>query len=240
MWLPRTLETREATLDFTSSEQGRPTVRQLVVDDILVGNAIGYTSWGADSFQPLVCEACGIEGCEPGNWMALRRAGDFAVFLPDFSAMLDDIVECAPPRYLRRKGALVLDQALFRRLRDLVPGVPEFGRLSGLRGGDAKRLLQFEAAQHVLGEFPGEVDVRRDRVVACSYGELSDRLEQLTDALGVVEGHRPVRLRPLSDGALEVVCYLDDPRASAWTPIAMEGERVVLLAAPGLVLETWC
>ena len=237
MWLPSTLETREATLDFTSSEQGRPTVRLLFVDDILVANAIGYASWSADSFQPLVCEACGIEGCEPGNWMVVRRAGDFAVFLPDFPAMLDDIVDCAPPPYLRRKGALVLDQALFRRLRDLVPGVSEFGRLSGLRGEDAKWLLQFEAEQHVLGEFPGEVDVRRDHVVACSCGERSERLEQLTSALGVVEGHRPVRLRPLADGAVEVVCYLDDPRASAWTAIAMEGERIVLLAAPGLVFE---
>lgn len=237
MWLPRTLETREATLDFTSSDQGRPTVRQFLADDILVGNHVDETGWSADSFQPLVCEACGIEHCEPGNWMVLRRAGRFAVFLPDFSSMLDDIVEYAPPPYLRSEGAMALGQAAFQRLRDLVPGVPEFERLFGLRGEAARRLLQFEAVCRMLGEFPEEVAVRRDRVVACSDGELSQRLEQLSAALGAMEADHPVRLRPMAGGARKVVFFLDDPRASAWAPMAIEDARPVLLAAPGLVVE---
>jgi hypothetical protein len=235
-----TIETRAATLDFTSSEQGRPRVIQLFVDDVLFGNAIGLTSWDAGAFQPLVCEACGIEGCEPGNWLVARRAGEFAVLLPDFQAMLDDANDAnehAPPAYIRSKGALVLGPEEYHRFRSLVSGAREFQRLPGLRGNEARRLLQFEAVHNMLGKFPGDVAVRHDHAVACSDGEITERMQQVAALLDALGEHQPVRLRPVGDEAVPIVFYLDDPKATEWAPISIENDRAVLLAAPGLAVE---
>lgn len=240
MWIPTTIETHETTLDFTSSEQGRPRVIQLFVDDMLFGNAIGLTNWSAAAFQPLVCEACGIEGCEPGNWLIARRAGEFAVLLPDFPAMLDDAndsAEHAPPAYIRSNGALVLGPDEYHRFHALVSGAPEFQRLPELRGNEARRILQIEAVHNMLGKFPGDVAVRHDHAVACSDGDLADRLREVTELLHALGEHQPVRLRLVGDGAVPVAFYLDDPKATAWTPISVDNERLVLLAAPGFVVE---
>lgn len=238
--MPTTIETREATLDFTSSEQGRPRVTQLFVDDVLFANALNLTSWDAEAFQPLVCEACGIEGCEPGNWLAARRAGEFAVLLPDFSAMLDDeneATEHAPPAYIRTRGALVLGPDEYHRFRSLVSGVREFERLPGLRGNEASRLLQLEAAHNMLGRFPGTVALRNDHAIACTDGDLTGRMQEVAGLLQALGEHQPVRLRPVSSEAVPVVFYLDDAKATEWAPISLENDRAVLLAAPGLVVE---
>lgn len=238
--MPTTIETREATLDFTSSEQGRPRGTQLLVDDVLFANALKLTSWGADEFQPLVCEACGIEGCEPGNWLVARRAGDFAVLLPDFSAMLDhenEATEHAPPAYIRTRGALVLGRDEYHRFRSVVSGAREFGRLPGLRGNEARRLLQFEAVHNMLGRFPGDVSVRDDHAIACSHGDLTERMQEVAELLQALGDHQPVRFRPASNEAVPVVLYLDDAKATEWSPISIENDRMVLLAAPGLVVE---
>ncbi|MBK8015202.1 MAG: hypothetical protein IPK13_28165 [Deltaproteobacteria bacterium] len=240
MWIPTTIETREAILDFTSSEQGWPRVTQLFVDSLLFANAIGLTSWDADAFQPLVCEACGIEGCEPGNWLVARRAGAFAVLLPDFPAMLEDendATEHAPPAYIRTRGALVLGRDEYHRFRSLASGAREFERLPGLRGNEARRLLQFEAVHNMLGRFPGDVSVRDDHAIACSDGDLTERMRELVELLQGLGDHQPVRLRPASNEAVPVVFYLDDATATEWSPISIEKDRMVLLAAPGLVVE---
>ncbi len=232
--MPTTISTRAATLDFTSSEQGRPRVTQLVVDDVLFANALNLTSWDAEAFQPLVCEACGIEGCEPGNWLVARRAGEFAVLLPDFSAMLDDeneATEHAPPAYIRTRGALVLGRDEYHRFRSLVSGAREFERLPGLRGNEARRLLQFEAVHNMLGRFPGDVSVRDDHAVACSDGDLTERMRELVELLHALGEHHPVRLRRISNEAVPVVFFLDDAKATEWAPLSIENDRMVLLAA---------
>jgi hypothetical protein len=48
VWLPTTIVTREATLASTSSEQGRPRVVQLFVDDVLFAR-LDASGWRAMS-----------------------------------------------------------------------------------------------------------------------------------------------------------------------------------------------
>ena len=54
--MPTTIETREATLDFTSSEQGRPRVTQLFVDDVLFANALNLIL--AQRLVRVLCDTC--------------------------------------------------------------------------------------------------------------------------------------------------------------------------------------
>ncbi len=62
-------------------------------------------------------------------------------------------------------------------------------------------------------------------------------MQELVELLRALGEHQPVRLRPVDNGAVPVVFYLDDPKATEWAPISIENDRMVLLAAPGLVVE---
>ncbi len=43
MWEPMRIEQREVEMDFTSSEQGRPRVKQVLLDGVLFANATCFT-----------------------------------------------------------------------------------------------------------------------------------------------------------------------------------------------------
>ena len=59
MWQIKDPELKPATLDFTSSEQGKVQVSQLFSEGIQLINAIELVEWDTDS-QFLICEECGF------------------------------------------------------------------------------------------------------------------------------------------------------------------------------------
>jgi hypothetical protein len=52
-----------------------------------VANAINLVEQPAEGVQLSVCDACGVEHCNQNDRAVLRRAGEFVVLAPDFSAM---------------------------------------------------------------------------------------------------------------------------------------------------------
>lgn len=240
MWIPSDIETKEGVLDFTSSGQERRKTKQLVIDGTLVANAIDLTSWEADSFQTLVCSECGIENCEPGNWMTAKSAGDFAVLLPAFEAMLRNEASRAtfgPPHYLRTKGCLLFNKRAFSRLREYVPRLPQFDELKSLRGFEIQRMLQLEAPHNMLGK-PGDViALRTNHAVASSVGEVGEQLDVVDKMLRRLADRRPMRLRRLNGSAQLVVISLADAKSTQWTPLAIENGQHLLHFVPGIVVQ---
>lgn len=237
MWTPDRIEARTATLDFTSSGQGQPQVRQLVMDGELVANAIGFTGWGADPFQPIVCGICGIEGCEPGNWLVCRRASDFAVMIPDFAGWSEDRAEACPPNYLRSRGTLLLTDDQYRELRGLAPDLPPRDRLKGLRAYELARMLQFEAVHHGLGTPLDELRIRRDHIVAFSEGLADDGITLLEQLLAELSehGNQPVRLTKAGENTEPLSFFLADAMGTEWTPLARTAGTIAAHFPPGIV-----
>lgn len=170
----------------------------------------------------------------------MRRAGDFVVFLPDYERMLEDkrdMVEYRPPGYIHDKGALLFDATAFTRLRELAPEIADFGQLKVLKGAEAKRLLQFETPHEMLGKFPDPPSLRSNHVIACSRGALDEWIERLDFAIGRLEEHRTVRLRPQGKHGELVTFFLDDGHATEWTSLAIEENNALLLFSPSIVLE---
>ncbi len=236
MWEPTRIEQREVEMDFTSSEQGRPRVKQVLLDGVLFANATRFTDWSEPTFQTIVCSACGHDGCEPGNWITARRAGELVLLMPDFDGMLDDYDESAPPNYLKERGALLFNPANAERLRSLIPDLRPFEKLKGLRGLDAKRIAQFEAPHNMLGRFPVVPTVRKNHVDWCSHGEAKEALRKIAQALSDLVDHQPVRVRRRLDGE-EVVTF--GLAGAEWAPLVTTEGKDRLHLDPNWVVEPY-
>jgi hypothetical protein len=78
MWIPQVIRSGPAKLNFSSTGQNDQPVTQIYADDVMIANAVQLTDWDTERIQVLVCEACGIVHCEPGNWVTVRGAGNAA------------------------------------------------------------------------------------------------------------------------------------------------------------------
>jgi hypothetical protein len=87
MWCVDTLEVVPVELDFSSSGQGRRTARALHANGGCLINALELVEFDAVATQVHVCSSCGYSQCESGHWVALRRAGQFVVWIPAFAQL---------------------------------------------------------------------------------------------------------------------------------------------------------
>lgn len=232
-------EIRPAKMDFRLSEQGIVDVTQLWADDLRIANALGCVDWEDEPpLQLVVCEACGHSGCGPGGYVSIRRTGGVVLLLPAFPEMEENETEYSPPPILESTGALVLKTAQYRELRDLIPGFPPEAGLPLLTGKDAAYLFQWEAPGGILGSFPERRALDRTRLIACSEGDLRERLDFLEEALAPLRGFGgEVVLRPARPGEKIVSFFLDDQGFTEWRALAETPSGLALCLAPGYVIE---
>ena len=217
-------------MDFSSSAQGRPTVTQLLGDGEVLANAVEYASWSDRRVQPIVCAACGIEGCEPGGWVAPRATDDAVLWLPAFDDMDEELGnERGPPDYFAKRGIPLFGHELASELCRLVAGFPSCSELPTLSWREAVLVMQWMAPRKVLGAFGAAVRARSDDVVAVSSGERDRRLQELERLLGrelATGGDARWRAREPGDEVIEF--YLDGPGHVAWSPLAVVAGAVTL------------
>ena len=242
MWTPPPFETKTIRLDFSSSEQGRPTVTQIYAGELQFANAVELAEWNTERVQLLVCEDCGFVHCARGNWVAFRSAGDWIVVLPAFAEMYendDDWSEYEPPAFLAERGSMVLGLTRYEELRRIAPELPTPDALPRLSSAELAQLAQWEAPARVLGDLNREPTVVRDMIVAASVGEpteLADAIQQRIEDLRAAEA--PVTLRPVSDADEVVELYLDADGYPAWKVLVDHGERPALYLEPGWVARS--
>jgi hypothetical protein len=235
VWQVERLEFRSAALDFRSSGQGRPGVTQLLFDGELFANATGLTDWDADVFQVLVCEDCGVEDCEPGNWVQVRRLGTTSFFTPCWS---DDVDRHSPPRLLERRGIPVLSDELYRTLGERLVALP--GEPPDLGLPDVASLIAFEAPRGLVTRDSRTFRVHPELLVAVSEGETEEmacRLQELLDACLVAQATPVVRRVEAADAALTF--YVNDTTFTEWTPLVRhgDGEIGLLLGSQSVLVE---
>ena len=217
MWHIEKPELRPATLDFTSSEQGRRNVTQLFADGVQVMNAIELTCWSADDFQFLICEACGIEHCKPGDWVRLRRSDSLVLILPASDYIWpeseNDKTEYRPPQYLKTHGIAYFDRSTYEHLRLQHAAFPAFAEIAPLTMREATLIFHWQAPAEVLGP-PPEVRVRHELLVDASA---VNQLEELIQKQ--YQDESPAVLRPLWESEIPLSIYLDAAEFVDWKPL---------------------
>lgn len=75
MWELESFEVVEWAPEGTSDFSGP--LHRIVHDGEIIANIIEFIQWDySDDVQLTICESCGMDGCEPGGHVKLRRAGD--------------------------------------------------------------------------------------------------------------------------------------------------------------------
>lgn len=130
----------------------------LVSGELGLARRLEYIDWNATVVQVVTCDQCGQPGCAPGNFIELRRAGDYVVWAPSLRAYdARDInrSQYDPPHWVRRRGFAVFDATGWDRLScSLGKRVPAHREMSHLSWRQAWLIAQHESQRPLFGE-PG-------------------------------------------------------------------------------------
>jgi hypothetical protein len=240
MWQIKNPEIKPATLDFSSSGQGRLQASQLFADGIEIINALELVDWDGEKIQFLICEACGFTRCKSGDWVSLRRSGPLILILPAREAITGEsreTEEYRPPYYLRQKGIAYFHTSTYEDLRSQHSAFPAVEKFRQLSVQEATLLYHWGVPAHVLGE-PPHINIRRDIVLASSEGDHVEYIKQVEDVmLRQYKDESTTALRDLLDGEKVITLFLDAEEFIEWDALAYDGSAYRLLVDSKYVVD---
>jgi len=240
MWQIKNPEIKPATLDFSSSGQNRLQVGQLFADGIKVINALELVDWDEEKTQFLICEACGLPHCKPGDWVSLRKSDSLIFILPPFEAISGESrenQEYRPPYYLKQKGIAYFDGAIYENLRSSHPSFPSVNQIRPLNVQEATLLYHWNAPANLLGK-PPHINVRGDIVLASSDGDHILYLKQLENLIQrQYQDESKATLRTVLNGEKVVSLFLDAEEFIEWAALVYDGSAYRLLIDSKYVVE---
>jgi hypothetical protein len=155
VWVPERIRVELNEPPFGESNRALEGQHRLVVDGLEVANLFEWVEWSGSLVQLHLCSYCGSAGCTGGNYVAVRRAGEYVVLTPAWAEMAEgewEADEYGPPDAIAARGALALtlEQAELatRRSGTDTAGCPP------LTGAELLRIMQHAAPLDVLGKFP--------------------------------------------------------------------------------------
>lgn len=224
-------ELRKSELDFTSSGQGTFSATALFVGGVQIVNAIELLDFDdvEDSVQLLVCEECGIPGCQPGNWASIRHFRRQIVFLPAVGAARQgewEANEYQPPEYMRTNGFPTFSAEDYAELRRETARFPAARSVNKCNSLETLDLLQFLAPGRILGDLGSPAKLQPHSILAVTKGELGQEIDVLNKLiLSAQKGEDGL----CSERPARVVEFLvDRPGFPTWRPFGYDARGPVL------------
>jgi len=238
MWEIENISTKKRQLDFSSSGQGTFVGTAIYSNDTLVFNQIeSIENHGEDEqvFQAIICDHCGYTHCEPGNWIALRKAGEFYLLLPAFEWIIEEEEilksEYRPPRYISTDGAALLTPKAFEQLQELIVAFKEVQTVRDLTGPETSLLYKHDTPHKLFGSLPRFESLQEERILIVSEGELNEQLKLIQQEIQLVENSESIKLEELNLEDRTLSFFLDDGIATEWRAAVIKetGELQLLL-----------
>ena len=241
MWNPTEIKLKYGSLDFSSAGIGAVDAKKIYLDEWKFCNSVDHVEIDEDALvQFYVCPHCGYVSCEPGNWLSLRRSGDFVFFIPAFEDMEEDesdLAEYSPPYEVKKRGAFYLDRMQYDQLKRYMGMLPRQEDLPTLSKREVSLLVQWEAPFQVLGNFPNGMSLEQQDYLVVDGGEDKDVLETLKDALSHFYSSRNPADTPIEVENKSTI-LLGAYDFAKWSPISIVGGRVFLRLEPAFCFET--
>lgn len=241
MWTVFNFSTYKRQFDFSSSEQGKLTYTALKADDEILINMIElFESDDNSTFQFIICENCGVTHCEPGNWLSIRKSGDFVLFIPAFNKILeaDELNEYKPPNFFNTKGALILMSNQFQDLKHKVPAFANIRNLKTLSGFEAVSLYKWEAPHKMFGEYPNFKSLKADHILWTSELDGESISTIISDKLKTIATVNKAHLVPLDNLDEPVSIFLEGFTTVEWKAICKTPNGFELLIGNNYMLMT--
>jgi len=216
------IQLRSHVLDFSSSGQGAFNATSVCFDGYEFINALELIEISDCVFQTQLCRSCGIWGCEAGNWVSLRKFGEYYLFIPAIEEMLEGKWERSnytPPSSLYKYGVPALSHQVYLDLKKKVAALPNPDKVPSLKNIELLAVLQIEAPGGVLGQLGYEASFERDIIIASAdERELSDLILDFESAIRTTQSNADKTSNPIS--SKEVEFFLDLPSFLSWKPMA--------------------
>jgi len=236
MWTSSNISTFQRKFDFTSSEQGIPTYTSLKADDEILINIIEHFEADKDlnddsTFQFLICEHCGFVHCEPGNWLTVRQSGNYVLFIPAFSDILEEPEsnEYQPPYFFKTKGAFVLTIEEFEKLKKTIPAFGKIEDLKHLTGFEASALYKWDTPHRMFGEFPNFKSLRTDHILYTTEFDEQKVSSIILDKLKNLEEANKVELISIENTETAISLFLDSNPTTEWKALCTAANDIELL-----------
>lgn len=237
MWSPERVYTKKATLDFSSSGQGKKETTELYFDDFKLSNAVDLVEYYPDSTQFIVCSECGITDCASGDYLTLRRIENFVVFIPAFEEMRADKDFQYNPHYeVSKSGGILLDNAKYLEVRNALTELPKFEDLPVLINSEIPILLQWESTVNALDIFPFPVEFRSDLFLATSSEMDESIVAKLRFLIQLYENSK-AEAHLVESEYSDISIFLDIDGYYEWNPIWESNGILGLKLMPNLCFK---
>jgi hypothetical protein len=145
-------------------------------DTLLVNNleAFQYGINKYQAYQVIVCESDGVVGCEPDNWVSLRKHGDMIFFIPAFSLRKanKDPDYYFPPVYMDKFGSILFTRELYKKILRFSPKLPECDKIKEITSEEIVDVFYFEMFASILDDpFPSKRRLRNTEVEFTNIGK---------------------------------------------------------------------
>jgi hypothetical protein len=215
-------------------------VTPAVGDGLELVNMVGAANWDEDPVQVVVCDHCGCVQCQSGNWVSVRRLGEWVVMVAAAkgygSADPFESGEFTAPKWLRTRGAPLVPGAIWDAVRAGGESLPRSDALPDLRWAEVLLEAQLEASRRLLGEPSRKRDRKLSSVVSATdpwiAPELLDRVGEL--AAWDAEPWARVIARRASEVDLVTLFLEEDLQQEVL--LGLHNGAVGLYFKPGLVL----
>ncbi len=237
MWSPEKVYTKKATLDFSSSGQGKKDTTELYLEDFKLSNAVDLVEYDSDSTQFMICSECGMTDCASGGYLTLRRIDNSVAFIPAFEEMRDDRDSRYTPHYeVSKSGGILLDKAKYLEVRNAITELPNFEELSVLKNSDIPILLQWESTVNALDKFPFPIEFRSDLYLATSSELEESIVTKLEDLIHLYENSDEDAHLAENENS-DVSIFLDIDGYYEWNPMWESNGVLGLKLKPNLCFE---
>lgn len=234
MWTCTNLQAYQKQYDFTSSDQGNPKYTALKFDGREFFNMVELVDLENEDnqvFQTILCEQCGFQNCQSGNWVAIRELNIYIFFIPAFEKIKEEKVprEFDPPFLLRQKGALFLTLPDYNNFKKNVPALETVKVIQKMTNHELISLYKWETDPGLFGTFPNFTTANKDLVLATSELNTEQAFDIIHSSLANLERARNFIIQEVKNEDIILSIYLNDKENTEWKALYKTNNNYGLL-----------
>ncbi len=241
MWLIENFTSQKRVFDRSDAEMHSIEATGIFCQGIEIINAVELIEcYEENVFQAKICDVCTFQDCKSGDYLTIRRAGEYITFIPAFEIMetKNDWERgiYKPPYYIRSKGCPILTLKDYDNFRKSVPFLPYLENIPSLKMKEAVRILQQECRWGILGSFPDMPALKRLDIIFFDDSSTRELLETFIESLqDKLENISTVQLTRKKVG-FDIPTYIIDVKSfPEWMPVAIKDNTMYIHFESGFV-----
>jgi len=226
-FLVKNIDIEATELDFRASGQGKLTYSALKVNSETIFNAMELSHYENGRMQAIVCAGCGIQGCEDGGWVSIRRFDEYILILP-YQHSADhwrrSVIDSSG--LFNKQGVPAFSKDHYETLKTHIKSLPDYFDVAALTKKELLLMFQLEAPRKILGHIGSSIRAKPDYFLTALVGDTEFELRALNRLLKNFDDDAVAEVPNGFDAEVEFV--LDLPNYPHWVPFGYKDGRAYL------------